>query len=595
MTNNIHKIKQNILKVHAKRLYSVEQDKFLSMLLTGKSGQNGWRNFDDIIKAPPKERKLGRIEAALLCEYQKTPWWRFYIHYTLSKIKAVISHLDLSKPDKIAQIKLLMNDFSDQKYPELFLIQKINKKLLNTQQKSTGISRSDLMEVRSKLRSIPKSLKFLIDKELKSDLPIEEEFNDIDHLIQAISKEVLNKQQTTRSYRHGLIKIRTQLQTLQNEQVKSWAVNLKYALLPSRPDLIDQKTTDKFNGTLMLPIQQGYDYRLGHSGGECFGYAADWCRSMLENTHYNSLSHDAEPLLKRLKAASLVAQRYPDLNHLAPLTRYISDLQGLQRNTFELEHAMSLKGEAFDFKEKIWTRTFTLSIEHVAKQLISEVNSKPDTALILCAMGYLSGHAMGFCKKNNVFHFYDSNFGWVRFNTADDFEKWLPFYFDKIGYARAFGEYVISSFEKKSFWDRYLPKSVPHLGFLGALILLPIIVPLVIVKLFCFFLIRGVYYAGRSLVNSVTSLFKSTPKEDDEYFIEHVEEPQNTVDDLSFFMASKVSKEQTVNMHNAAGVLFKDSRLLERKTSASDIGLFSKNAKDDIDLVSRAESYAFQP
>ena len=151
----------------------------------------------------------------------------------------------------------------------------------------------------------------------------------------------------------------------------------------------------------------------------------------------------------------------------------------------------------------------------------------------------------------------------------------------------------ISSFEKRPFG--LLANKVPHIDRLSTLILLPIIVPLVIVQLLYLFVIRGVYYAGRSLVNSVTSLFKNTPKKDDIYVITPEEEPQNTVDDLSCFMASKASKEQTVNMHNTAGVLFNDLRLLELKTSASDIGLFSKKAKDDVDLVAQAESYAFQP
>ena len=549
----MHGIKQNIIELHAKRLYSVEQDKFLCMLLTGKSGQNGWRNFNEIIKAPTQERKLGRIEAALFCEHQKTSWWHFYSQYKLNKIKAVISHLDLSKPEKIAQIKLLMNDFPDSKRTYLLLI----------------------------------------NKEINSDLAIEEEFNDIDHLIQAISNEVLNKQQTTRSYRNGLIKIRTQLQTLQDKQVMSWAVNLQSRLFPSWFDLINHKTSTQFNGTLMLPIRQGYDYRLGDSGGECFGYAADWCRSMLENAHYNNLSHDAEPSLKPLKAGAFVAKRYPDLNHLAPLTRDISDFQMFQGNTRQLEYGMSSKENTFDFKKKIWTYFFTSSVKHAAKQLISEVNSKPDIALMFGAKGYRSGHMMGFCKKNNAFHFYDSNFAWVRFNKADDFEKWLPFYFDKTGYSHMFGEYQISSFEKRT--PDVMRSKETNLGFLNILVLLPFIIPLCVVLLFYMLVIRGVYYVGRSLVSGVTSLFKKPTKEDDQYIVEHEEKAQNTIDDLSFFMASKPSKEQTVNMHNAAGLLFKDPRLLELKPSASDIGFFAKKAKDDIDLVAPAENYAFQP
>ena len=70
-------------------------------------------------------------------------------------------------------------------------------------------------------------------------------------------------------------------------------------------------------------------------------------------------------------------------------------------------------------------------------------NKNPGRPLLFSFLNNIFGHATGFCKLNEEYHFMDCNFGWVKFKTSEDFEKWFPFYLEKIGYNKFFYEFSI--------------------------------------------------------------------------------------------------------------------------------------------------------
>jgi len=108
----------------------------------------------------------------------------------------------------------------------------------------------------------------------------------------------------------------------------------------------------------------------------------------------------------------------------------------------------------------------------------------------------------------------------VRFDNADDFKRWLPFYFKLIGYDKLFAEFKIGTYSlsdlkvekpsanamigKVSDWH-WLKKAT--LLVLFSPIILPMILPTLIYVVLDVFVIRGLYYMGVALKQAIKDFF----------------------------------------------------------------------------------------
>ncbi len=211
-------------------------------------------------------------------------------------------------------------------------------------------------------------------------------------------------------------------------------------------------TTQKFNATVMLPIRQLYDDRLGNSSGECFGYVVYWALQMSKN-QYCGIPADVKngpfpyiPTRQFNHAAQCL-----DLNHLSRLTKTMTELQTKWDKPTEIENYFKQNHEHIKFAT-IFADFYTSSADVAKKlllcaQLLDESHCGGDTfELLVGSPSSNKAHALGFCKKNNFYHFFDSNAGWFRFNHAEDFERWLPFYFYEQQYHTKYQIYYINTF-----------------------------------------------------------------------------------------------------------------------------------------------------
>jgi hypothetical protein len=203
-------------------------------------------------------------------------------------------------------------------------------------------------------------------------------------------------------------------------------------------DELFQETTDKFQGTIVLPINQGLDPRLGASQGECLGYVREWAHCILNHKKPFGIDSKKPPLFNPIKFNTPLGHRYPNLNHLAFLSKNIAEFQSIGID----EAALLSK---FSFIDQVAVRlSFYKSSEKIADTLIKLANQDKAKTFELDLFGYKTGHAMGFHKdEEGAIHFMDANLGWVRFNHAEHFKTWLPFYFNKIGYDKIFHEHTI--------------------------------------------------------------------------------------------------------------------------------------------------------
>lgn len=268
-------------------------------------------------------------------------------------------------------------------------------------------------------------------------------------------------------------------------------------------DSLYQTTEHQFKGTLMMPVMQAMDARLGGSQGACFGYIAEWASQLHQNKKFMGASANGVSPFKRVTVNSKAWSKYPDLNHLDFLTPNISYQQSLQTDIPGLTRHLSIpfltRNQNISYKEG--NEKFYISITQIAEELIQLSEKQPEDIYNLNLRGYFSRHALGFCKMNDQYHFMDSNSGWFRFENAEDFKKWLPFYFQKVRYDKQFAEYIINTYSLNSMSKNADSAKKEKDAFkmsIGNAILFTLLSPIIIIGLLAFltnfFIIRGIRY-----------------------------------------------------------------------------------------------------
>lgn len=213
----------------------------------------------------------------------------------------------------------------------------------------------------------------------------------------------------------------------------------KFKDFANKFDDIYQKTIEKYNGSIILPVCQGLDVRLGNSNGECHGYFCHWATSILEKKNPFGINMNDPIAFRPIKFDSEIGKKVVEWNHLAIFNKNISHYQRHQPE--------KIKTELRKFS-KFYQSTYTLS-----KKLLSEVSKYPDRVFELQIYGGMlgfSGHALGFYKTEDQLHFFDSNCMWVSFKRSSDFSLWLSFYFESMGYDKIYNEFNIESYESSS-------------------------------------------------------------------------------------------------------------------------------------------------
>lgn len=264
-------------------------------------------------------------------------------------------------------------------------------------------------------------------------------------------------------------------------------------------DSLYQQTERNFKGTLMLPIMQGMDARLGSSRGECFGYAVAWITQISLHKKFCGIPLNGTPHLKVMPLKSVAWETYPDLNHMAVLNEDISFFQKMQGKTYDILSRLASysKNPRVDYERRFKFKSYD-SVSEIAEKLVKSTYGAEEKMCMLSCLGYLSGHALGFYKGDGKYHFMDSNSGWFRFESEKDFKKWLPFYFKKMGYDKYFAEYNITKFFLKK--TPIQPKEKISIG--SMIILSPLIAVFLLAFLFYFFVISGIKYCIRDIKNS---------------------------------------------------------------------------------------------
>lgn len=292
----------------------------------------------------------------------------------------------------------------------------------------------------------------------------------------------------------------------------------KFKKIAKMFDTIFEKTSTQFNGTIMLPVSQGFDARLGNSGGECFGYIADWAKGLLENKAAFGVQANQPPPFSFIKLNSPLGKKYLDSNHLAFLTENISLYQSLQKNTSKLMATLTEKFRLANKSigiQKLKSQSFYKSIEAVADELISYADHDSNKIYNLNIMGYLSGHALGFCKIDTEYHFFDSNTGWYRFENSNDFQKWLPFYFKTIGYNKLFGEYDVRAYSKDVLIKKVEEEKTSTFSKLKNIAVYTLLSPILLVAILAIlthlFIIRGFRYAIKAFTHGKDSSLENEP------------------------------------------------------------------------------------
>lgn len=278
-----------------------------------------------------------------------------------------------------------------------------------------------------------------------------------------------------------------------------------------RKDQLYLETIDIYDGEILLPINQGLDFRIGNSSGECFGYVSYWALTLLNQKRPFGINPNATPYLKPVNFDSPVGRKHPDLNHVGVLNQTISEYQKHQNrlNDYLLKHKTNLKG---DLSERHVIHKF-LRPHKLANEMIQKCDEKRDEVYYLIFHGYLCGHATAFCKIDQKYHFFDCNSGWYRFKDAEDFKEWLPFYIKKMGYDRNYLEHEIMTLKNKRP-DSDLPLPVM---FAVTVILMPIIIPTLVFELSYMLVARAFIYAGfhaKNLLERIGGYFFNNEKTD---------------------------------------------------------------------------------
>lgn len=291
-------------------------------------------------------------------------------------------------------------------------------------------------------------------------------------------------------------------------------------------DIIFQKTVDTYHGTIMLPVAQHLESKLGLSQGECFGYVAEWANGLLHGKKAFGVRADSNPPFKPIKFDSYLGKKYPELNHLAVLTENIATYQSLQGRfkAGDFAKALSAKHEHHDisYKDDPRRSVFYQSVNNIADALLKKTDEASETIYNLNIFSYRGGHALGFCKIKEKCHFFDSNSGWFRFENAEDFKRWLLFYFKTKGYEQVFGEYGINDFSLIAKNSNDVKSQEPTWLFIMIVLKNILMLPIALIYAACKvvlvllneFVIRGFRYAARGLNQAIKGYFYSELSEE---------------------------------------------------------------------------------
>ncbi|CEG57504.1 hypothetical protein [Legionella fallonii] len=283
----------------------------------------------------------------------------------------------------------------------------------------------------------------------------------------------------------------------------------KYNKFAKRMDNLYNKTTENYHGTIMMPVNQGLEPRIGDSNGECFGYVAKWAAQILKKERPFGLDVNQQRTLQPILFNSLLARKYPEINHLAALTKEISIYQELQASVDKLISRLS--GPKTSSEQLAINKTidyvqnsdyvFYTSTEEMAQSLVDEAQKDPNKVYNLNVMTYIGGHALGFCFIDNKYHFFDSNSGWYRFDNDKDFISWFTYYYKQRGYeSYYFNEYAISSYSLLQDPNKALETEEPFSWTWDTIAIVTLLSPiLAIYFLVCLtdlFIVRGFRYLG---------------------------------------------------------------------------------------------------
>ncbi len=339
-------------------------------------------------------------------------------------------------------------------------------------------------------------------------------------------------------------------------------------------DQLLHKTGTHYHGTVILPIAQANDVRLGNSMGECYGYVVEWSRCLSQKKKPFGINFRNPPPFKPIPYNSAAGRAYPELNHLAVLTKEISFFQRNRisqelvfKNTSKVGSS-SNDNEIYVAKEAESLPRFFIKPKVIADKLIALVDADPSKIYNINVVGLTVGHALGFCKIDNDYHFLDSNFGWLKFKKAEDFKQWLPFYFQSMGYDKLFTSYSVFSLVFSN-----QRKSTPSVGKItGLIILSPLIITGIVV--FLAYLVGGyittkLSRAAQNSYNWLKNLVmgKSVPNDGAEAATLPHEAPKKTKDDYDMYRKGNVRSSCSRIAVTLDDLSLQEIRVVERRVA----------------------------
>jgi|GEM_PF-4997124 len=220
-----------------------------------------------------------------------------------------------------------------------------------------------------------------------------------------------------------------------------------YILMGIRKDYIYEETVKKYHGSMILPMAQADDFRVGASKGQCYGYVMEWCLSFLQNKKPFGVDYNQTVPFKPISYFSMANIEFPELNHLAILNFSIAHYQDnpFHEGSNIIDEIFFSKQENAQAKHKKETfLRFYSNPRGIGECLISLAEAEPNKAFMVLLYRFRMGHAVAFCKRGKDYHFMDPNFGWFRFKKAEDFQQWLPFYLNTF-YGKDFNAYKVNS------------------------------------------------------------------------------------------------------------------------------------------------------
>lgn len=215
------------------------------------------------------------------------------------------------------------------------------------------------------------------------------------------------------------------------------------------------------NGTLILPLKQALDPRIG--SGSCSGYVSAWAVGLLEGEGKRQVlgvKPSDEPLFKMVDYSQMKV-KMPELNHVFFSTEHINRLQleqhrirsqghlnSSEKIIHQLEKSETQRSESNSTDEK----KISEGIKEMANALVNQAewDRNPNRVYGITISGEVGAHALGLWRTNKgVYHFLDANFGWFRFDNGDQFKAWFEPYFSLSNYSKLFQNYQISSYSLK--------------------------------------------------------------------------------------------------------------------------------------------------